>query len=103
MRRTPYLRLDSDSLTLRDELALDRTLLANERTLMAYLRSGVALMIAGGTIMHFASRGWFWAIGLACLPIGVLAALIGARRYRAMNRKIERVRRQPEPDKGTVR
>ena len=74
MRRTPYLRLDSDRLTLRDELALDRTLLANERTLMAYLRTGVALMIAGVTIMHFASRGWFWAIGLAFGAWGLASA-----------------------------
>ena len=65
MNDTPYSRFDADNLILRDELAIDRTLLANERTLMAYLRSGVALLIAGATIMHFSAEGWFWAAGLA--------------------------------------
>ena len=57
MHDSPYERFDSDDLILRDELAIDRTLLANERTLLAYLRSGVALLIAGVSIIHFSQEG----------------------------------------------
>ena len=89
----PYSRFDPSELILRDELAIDRTLLANERTLMAYLRSGVALLIAGVSIMHFSSKGWFWMIGLGCVPIGIVTGLIGVARYRRMKKKIALVRK----------
>ncbi len=77
-------------LILRDELALYRTRLANERTLLAYLRSGVAMVIAGATIMHFAEEGWFFLVGLLCIPGGAVAAFIGIARYRGMNLSIEK-------------
>ena len=88
----PYSRFAADDLILRDELAIDRTLLANERTLMAYLRSGVALLIAGVSIIHFSSEGWFWLLGLVCLPAGMITGVIGVVRYRRMNKKIALVR-----------
>jgi putative membrane protein len=85
---SPYSRFTDSDLILRDELAIDRTLLANERTLLAYLRAAVSLLIAGITIMHFSSVGWFWAIGLACLPAGVIVGVVGVARYVIMGKKI---------------
>ncbi|MBU4211768.1 MAG: DUF202 domain-containing protein [Kiritimatiellae bacterium] len=95
MNDTPYSRFDGNDLILRDELAIDRTFLANERTLMAYLRSGVALLIAGVSIIHFSQEGWFWVVGLACIPTGMITGVIGAARYRIMNKKIASVRNRP--------
>jgi putative membrane protein len=100
MNDSPYERFDSDDLILRDELAIDRTLLANERTLMAYLRSGVALLIAGVSIIHFSQGGWFWAIGIACIPAGMITGIVGVARYRRMNRSITLVRRQSKTKKS---
>ena len=94
MKDSHYLRFDGGDLILRDELAIDRTLLANERTLLAYLRSGVTLLIAGVSIVHFSREGWFLWAGLACLPAGVIAIVIGALRYRKMNRSICLIRNQ---------
>ena len=94
MKDTPYSRFDGTDLILRDELAIDRTLLANERTLMAYLRSGAALLIAGVSIMHFSTEGWFWIVGLACIPTGTITTVIGVARYRIMDKKILLVRNQ---------
>jgi putative membrane protein len=87
-----YSRFASSDLILRDELAIDRTLLANERTLLAYLRSGVALLIAGVSIVHFLSEGWFWMVGLMCVPAGITTGIIGIVRYRRMNHRISSVR-----------
>ncbi len=92
MSETPYAKFEKDELILRDELAIDRTLLANERTLLAYLRSGVALLIAGASIIHLTSGGWFWCVGIACIPFGIITGIIGITRYRGMNRDITRVR-----------
>jgi len=91
-----YSRFKDEKLILRDELAIDRTLLANERTLLAYLRSSVALLIAGVSIMQFAQQGWFWGIGIACLPIGLVTGVIGVLRFRRMSRDINLVRRNAD-------
>jgi putative membrane protein len=94
---SPYTRFDREELILRDELAVDRTLLANERTLLAYLRSAVGLAIAGVTILHFSSAGWFRWFGLACIPLGLATGILGVVRYRRMNRAIALVRKTPAP------
>ncbi|NTV92472.1 MAG: DUF202 domain-containing protein, partial [Chlorobiaceae bacterium] len=62
------MRFACGDLILRDELAIDRTLLANERTLLSYLRSGVALLIAGVSIIHYSQDGWFLSVGFFCIP-----------------------------------
>lgn len=88
MNHKPYSQFDSDDLILRDHLAIERTRLANERTLLAYLRSGVAMLIAGLTIIHFLQEGWFRAVGIVCLPIGVITGVVGIVRYLRMDSKI---------------
>jgi putative membrane protein len=92
MIKQPYEKFQNEDLILRDELAIDRTILANERTLLAYLRSGVALAIAGVTIMHFSHQGWFWIIGITCIPVGIITVIFGIVRHRRMSRSIAVVR-----------
>jgi putative membrane protein len=94
MKDAPYSKYCADNLILRDELAIDRTLLANERTLLSYLRFAVALLIAGVSIIHFSNEGWFWVLGLACIPTGIITGIIGVARYRRMNKSIVRIRNQ---------
>jgi len=89
-----YSRFETANLILRDELAIDRTLLANERTLLSYLRSAVALIIAGVSIIHFSHQVWFTVVGIACIPIGLYAAQIGTVRYRKMDKAISVVRKE---------
>jgi putative membrane protein len=96
MKDSPYSRFDTHELILRDELAIDRTLLANERTLLAYLRSGVALLIAGISMIYFSQESWFWAVGIGCIPSGIIIGIIGVTRYRKMNQSILLMRRQSE-------
>ena len=98
MNQSPYSRFTGERLILRDELAVDRTLLANERTMLAYLRSAVALLIAGVSIIHFSTEGWFWAVGIACLPAGVLIGIVGAVRYRKMDRSIALLRERTQAE-----
>ncbi len=94
MGHNPYTQFDSAELILRDQLAIDRTLLANERTLMSYLRSGVALFIAGVSIIHFSHEIWFTVTGFICLPCGVITVWFGTQRFRKMDKAISVVRVQ---------
>jgi len=89
----PYMRFEGENLILRDELAIDRTILANERTLLSYLRSGVALIIAGVSIIHYAHELWFRTVGMLCIPVGIIASIIGVLRYRRMHEAISRIQR----------
>lgn len=96
---SPYRRFDGDDLILRDELAIDRTLLANERTLLSYLRSGVALVIAGISIIHYSQDNWFLMVGFLCIPLGVVSAVIGVKRYRKMHKAISHTLRRSDSDR----
>ncbi len=91
---SPYTKFLSTQLILRDELAIDRTILANERTLLSYLRSGVALVIAGVSIMHFAAGQWFLWFGIFCIPSGIATSIFGIWRYKKMDSSISIVRQQ---------
>jgi putative membrane protein len=97
---SPYSKFGGTDLILRDELAIDRTLLANERTLLAYLRLGVALLLAGASILHFAGENWFWWLGLLSMPVGIVIGVIGVARFRRMSRSISIVRRQSDTRLG---
>ena len=92
MSTNPYERFSGDELILRDELAIDRTILANERTLLSYLRGAVTLVIAGLSFLHFAAPGLLRGLGLALIPAGLVTGVIGVRRHRAMDRRIRAAR-----------
>lgn len=94
MADQPYARFQKNDLILRDELAIDRTLLANENTLLAYLRSALTLVIAGVTFIHFFAASWLLWLGVAFVPLGIGVGLFGGWRFRRMQRSINVVRKQ---------
>lgn len=99
--QSPYERFQNVSLILRDELAIDRTILSNERTLLAYLRSSLSLILVGVTFLHLVSEGFLFYLGLTIIPLGLAVGIFGVLRYRNMGREITKVRRtfedQPKP------
>ncbi|GAB2885573.1 hypothetical protein GCM10027046_12500 [Uliginosibacterium flavum] len=92
MADQPYARFQSEDLILRDELAIDRTLLANENTLLAYLRSALTLVIAGVTFIHFFAASWLLWLGVAFVPLGIGVGLFGGWRFWKMQKSICTVR-----------
>lgn len=92
MTENPYERFQRKELILRDELAIDRTILANERTILAYLRAALTLVIAGATFLHFFDNGMLLYIGIICVPLGIATGIIGVLRYRKMDKRIRTTR-----------
>jgi len=90
----PDAKCEESQLILRDELAIDRTLLANETTLLAYMRLSISLTIAGVSIVHFAMQEWFRTIGILCVPVGIGAGMIGWWRYNKMEKEIRSIRKK---------
>jgi putative membrane protein len=81
MRRSPYTRFHSDELTLRDVLAVDRTLVANERTLLGYIRTTLALLAGGASLLHFFEGSLTTVSGIALLASSVPVFVLGVRHY----------------------
>lgn len=93
MTKNVYEKFVSDELILRDELAIDRTLLANERTLLAYLRSAMSLVLVGITFIHLFETGIVVYVGIFCIPFGLLVGVFGMKRYRRMDKDLSILRK----------
>ena len=93
-RMKTYDRFKKRELILRDELAIDRTLLANKSTLLSFMQLSISLTIAGISIIHFAMEEWFRSIGVLCVPTGLVVGILGWRRYWKMEAEIGVVRKK---------
>lgn len=76
--------------TLRDRLAMRRTLLANERTLLAYARTALMLIASGVTLWRFEPLGVLdrW-LGIAATVIGIVVLTMGTWRFSKLRHAIE--------------
>ncbi len=90
-----YNKFKIEDFTLRDYLALERTIMSNERTLLAYLRTGIALLIAGVTgIQLFDQKSWL-IISLFAAIAGLIVVVLGIRRFLVVKARLN----QASPDK----
>ncbi len=94
MKINPYKRFENNQLILRDELAIDRTILANERTMISYLRGAITLVISGITVLHFVQAGILFYVGIMIIPIGIIVGIFGTVRYRKMDQRLRAIRKE---------
>lgn len=73
---------------LSDDLAIQRTQLANERTWLAYLRTGLTFFVAGVSFVQFFSAGVIRLIGWVFVPVGLGTIWVGYQRYCRSSRLI---------------
>ncbi len=101
MRPSPYVRFDTHHLTLRDVLAVDRTIVANERTFLGYVRTTLALLAAGGSLLHFVDNRWATIGGLCFVASSVPMFVIGLHHYVVRRRGLAPLMRHTlDPDDG---
>lgn len=82
---------EKHNLEIRDNLAMERTKLANERTFLSYMRTGTAMVLAGLTFIKvFEDDPFYIGIGLAFIPIGLGITLFGYFRFSAKKREVAR-------------
>lgn len=90
MREIHYSELSvGEKPVLRDYLAIDRTVLANERTLLAYLRTALAFAVVGASAIKFFDSIVYEVVGGVFVLIGVVIAVVGARRFLSVQKRIE--------------
>ncbi|MBN2799144.1 MAG: DUF202 domain-containing protein [Deltaproteobacteria bacterium] len=75
-------------LPLRDQLALDRTELANHRTWLASARAALTLFVSGASFLQFFDHLWIWGIGWGFIGISGPVLAFGLYRYRRQHRQL---------------
>ena len=68
-------------LPLRDQLALDRTELANRRTWLASARTSLAMFICGVSFVQFFDAEWLGVLGWGFVALSLPLLTIGYRGY----------------------
>jgi putative membrane protein len=80
------------SMTLRDELAIERTNLAQERTHLAYIRTGITLILGGTFIMGYFPEGSpYLYMGYAAIIIAILFEAYGFYHHKRTKRFVDTV------------
>jgi putative membrane protein len=95
-----YERFDDSPSTLRDDLALQRTALANERTLLAYLRTALMLIAGGGTAIKLFGNPAAVVSGWLLIALGVATAVFGAYRFATVRRSCRQPQRRDACGRG---
>src|SRR5918999_6332704 len=81
--------MNREETILRDQLALDRTRLANERTLLAYIRTAFMLLVAGATALKlFVETPAVVVTAWLFIVAGVFVGVFGTWRFESMRRLI---------------
>jgi putative membrane protein len=88
----PYARFQTEELTLRDELAIDRTVLANERTLLAYIRTALGFLVLGLTFHHFLEKLIYHILGFSFMGFSAVLFIGGIVRYLQIRSDLKRAR-----------
>ena len=96
----PYTRFAGKETILRDELAIDRTVLANERTFLAYVRSALAFGVVGASCLKFFSSHIATIAGLGFLVGAAILAWLGVTRTYRMSRRLAIIRDGSRRDDG---
>ncbi|HBE69174.1 MAG TPA: hypothetical protein DDW52_13575 [Planctomycetaceae bacterium] len=92
LRASAYAEVAPESLTIRDHLARDRTILANERTLLAYVRTGFGFAAAGLTLVKlFPEEPSSQILGFSLLALSIVICLIGVIRFITVRKQLAQI------------
>lgn len=77
-----------------DELALERTRLANWRTFLAYIRTGISFIALGAAVFHFLESAGWNILGAAAVALGGFFIITGIIAYKKSDKKISRIQKE---------
>ena len=85
-------------LPLRDQLALDRTALANQRTWLASARTALALFVGGVGFIELFGSAWVVRVGWGMIGVSGPIAAIGWWHFRRQRRQLLALERSAQDD-----
>jgi putative membrane protein len=75
--------------SLNDQLAIERTIMANDRTLLSFIRTTLYFVVAGLTLTQFISVKYSVLLQLVFFMLAVFTLSMGLYKYR---QQLERIR-----------
>lgn len=78
-------------LLVTDQLAIDRTNLANLRTLLAFIRTGLYFIISALAIFKFGDTSWLSTFAWIFVSIGIIFIIIGIFNFIKTKKSIQRI------------
>lgn len=89
----PYYK---DKLSLSEQLALDRTILANERTFLSYMRTSLTIFVVGISFIELLDSPIIEIIGVIFLPIALSIFILGVKIYLKIRKELYNMREKIE-------
>ena len=77
-------------LKITDQLAIERTRLANERTFLAYFRSAIVFLSSGAAIIKLKILEEIEWVGYALIVVGPVLLCIGLIRFMYVKRSVKK-------------
>jgi putative membrane protein len=87
----PHINKD---LILRENLAIERTVMANDRTLLSFIRTSLYFFVAGLSLTELLTFRYELLLEVMCFVAGACMLLVGFVKYLRQIRKIGESRRQ---------
>lgn len=84
--------------SIRDCMAVERTIMSNERTLLAYVRTALAVLVVAVTVIKFFDSQGMVILGYVLLVIGVACVTIGLMRFTEMYHRLAELGRCDDDD-----
>jgi len=84
-----YKKTDPEILTIRDHLAIDRTVLANERTFLGYIRTALACLAAGASFVQFFGALSLTIMGWCLIILACMVLVVGITRFYIVRESIK--------------
>jgi putative membrane protein len=88
MAKSLYSKLCDKALSLRERLAVTRTIFASERTFLAYVRTALTFLVAGITFIRFFGLLLVEVLGWIFVFVGIIIFIIGIISFRRMRKFI---------------
>lgn len=85
-----------DKLSLSEQLALDRTILANERTFLSYSRTSLTVFVVGVTFIKLFNFPIIEILGWVFLPISFVIFFLGVRTFKKIRAELYGMREKIE-------
>jgi inner membrane protein YidH len=86
-----YNGAEKEAMTLRDYLAVDRTVMSNEVSFLSYIRTALTMVVAATALLKFFDVLVINILGWVFIASSVLLVVHGAARYEAMGRILHRL------------
>lgn len=93
MRDIIYSKYQNRELSLRELLAIDRTILSNQRTFLAYIRTAITLLLGGFGLRNLLDDSRILdTVGFIAIAAGIIFLIFGIQKFIKKKKRIDKLK-----------